>query len=546
MSIVTETGFLGANTKLHRRFLPPGVGTSSIDQKPSDEGELRPWRVPLAVAGPPVVPAGRQTLYRMGRDTASASNFWLSWTAIVHAIRGFDTTDPTERTYYTGDGAPKWTDNIMALASAPYPVASRELAVPQPTVAPGVALLVDGTSGDEQRVYYCYTWVNDIGWEGAPSPPTLGPTSLPGATMSLTVSESVPAGNYGVTTVRWYRTQTFAAVAEAEFFFLRDYPVGSGGMTDDARALGSDVLPTEAATLRLRLPIAAKGLTYCWNQFASALVGKTVRFCEPTLIYAWPLGNEYEVQDTPVAQAAFAQRLLVLTSNGAELFVGSDPEAMDQKPMALAPIVAERSLVVGETFCMWAAADGLWYYGLDGYRNLVGQCLTPAQWAALVPSTIHGHYFEIGNRPVYVGFYNDGALKGFVVDPANPLGIYFLSTGYTAAYWDKLLRKLFVLDGSSLKEWDAGASFMTATYTGKVHRQVAHAEAEWIELLASGAVTVKVRTNAAGATDDATALTERMNRSLTRGEHRLPDGTGGRDFQVQVSTAGSVQALAIE
>jgi hypothetical protein len=34
--------------------------------------------------------------------------------------------------------------------------------------------------------------------------------------------------------------------------------------------------------------------------------------------------------------------------------------------MCLAIIVSQRSLVVGESWCIWAAKDGLWYFGVDG------------------------------------------------------------------------------------------------------------------------------------------------------------------------------------
>lgn len=541
MAIAQITGFSGANTKVHKRFLPDAVGVLSLNQKPSEQGDFRPWRVPLTISGP-VVPSGRQTIYRMGRDTPTPASHWLSWSAVVHAIRGFDQTDTTERTYYTGSGSPKWTDNIQALASTPYPAAARELAVPQPTIAPTVALNTDGPSGDARALYYVYTRVNDIGWESAPSPPVLAPLAKPGAILDLSYTESVPAGNYGVNRVRWYRTQVVSGTSDAEFLFLREYTIASGGQQDDARALG-DVLATETW---LSLDTSAKWLTTCWNQTASALVGKTVRFCEPNIVYAWPIEYEYALASTPIAQASFSQRLLVLTSAGAEVFTGSDPAAMDQRPINVAPLVSQRSLVVGSSWAAWAADDGLWYYGVDGYRCLTADCITSEQWRALVPSTIAGYYFAMDERELYVGFYNDGSLKGFVVDPRNPNGVYFLSTGYTTGYWDSLLRALFVLEGSTLKQWDAGASTMTATFRGKVARQQAFAEAEWIELLCSGSVTVKVFTDPYEATDDSTGLIERMNRSLTRGIHRAPNGMGGRDYQIEVATTGSLQGVIIE
>lgn len=532
MAIAELVGFLGANPKKHPRFLDTGYGVQSMNQKPEGRGDLRPWREPLAISTPSIG-AARQTIYRMGRDAPTASSFWLAWSQVVHIARGFDASDPTERTFFTGaPGGPKWTDNIMALSAAPYPNTVRDLAVPQPTIGPGVALVTDGASGDAMAQYYVFTWVNDIGWESAPSPPTLGPAAKTGAVLNLTASESVPAGNYGVNRIRWYRTQRVAGTDEAEFLFLREYAIDASGMQDDARELGA-VLASETW---LTLPTDAIWLTNCWNSFAAALVGKAVQFCEPGYIYAWPIEYEYVLAAKPLAAAAFAQRLLVFTESGAEVFTGQAPGAMDQKPMNLAIIVSQRSLVTGELFCIWAAKTGLWYYGTDGYRNLVAGSMTERQWQELNPSSIIGAYLALSDRVLYVGFYNNGAKRGFVVDLSNPDGIYFLDKGYDGAYWDPLLGALFVLDGTTIKQWDAGEAFMTATFRGKLQRQVAETEAEWLELLAEGSSTVKVWVDGV----------ERFNRTIDSGEHRIPDGTAGRDWQIEVSTSGAVQGVVIE
>lgn len=537
------TKILGANTKVKPRFLPDGVGVACTNVKPPEEGDAQPWRVPLAVSPSPSIPAGRVTLYRMGRDASTPATHWLSWTTIVHAIRGFDTSDPTERTYYTDGVAPKWTDNIQALASAPYPAASRLLSVPQPTVAPSVTLNVNGSTGDDQRTYYVYTWVNDIGWESAPSPATLAPLHKPRATFNLAPGAAPPSGNYGITMLRWYRTQAIGS-GEVEFFFLREYLVNASGMADDARALESDVLPTDAASIRLPLPDTAKSLTACWNGFAAALVGKTVRFCETNLIYSWPIGNEYTIADTPIAQAAFAQRLLVLTSAGAHIFTGQDPDAMDSKPVAVAPCVSARSVVASDSWCSWAAADGMYYYGVDGYKNLTEKFLTAAQWAAMNPATMHCHLLQIGSKPYIIAFYNASGWKGLIIDPSWDMGGYFLTTGYETAYWDRLLRKLFVLDGSTLKEWDAGASRMTANFKSQVYRQQATDDSgTWLEVVAEGTVNVKIFTENPAAPEG--ALVQRFARDLTINVYTLPEGAVGRDWQIDMTWTGSLQGLSI-
>lgn len=141
--VIRVAGFLGANRAINPRLLAEGIGVTSLNQKPG-RGDLRPWRAPLAVAS---VPAGRKTIYRMGRDVADAGRYWLSWTTTVHAVRGFDAGDTTERTYYTGDGAPKVTNNIVALNSGGWvngdalPKSSRPLGLPRPTSAPTVTVI---------------------------------------------------------------------------------------------------------------------------------------------------------------------------------------------------------------------------------------------------------------------------------------------------------------------------------------------------------------------------------------------------------------------
>jgi len=51
MPLAELSGFLGANLKEEKRFLPAAVGVSLINQKPGDSGVLQPWRMPLAIDG---------------------------------------------------------------------------------------------------------------------------------------------------------------------------------------------------------------------------------------------------------------------------------------------------------------------------------------------------------------------------------------------------------------------------------------------------------------------------------------------------------------
>lgn len=167
MAVIRLQGFGGCNLALNSRFLPETQGVLSYNQK-LGRGDLRPLRAPATVAS---VPAGRSTIYRMGRDTSSDTQYWLSWPGVVHVVRGLVANDPTECTYYTGDGPPKWTDNTMALASAPYPTTARSLGVPKPAAAPNAVIATAGTNTNSETRAYVYTFVTDRGEEANPATP---------------------------------------------------------------------------------------------------------------------------------------------------------------------------------------------------------------------------------------------------------------------------------------------------------------------------------------------------------------------------------------
>jgi len=130
MTAIVLRGFAGENRALHPTLLPENIGVSSLNQQPG-YGDLRPWMSPLATGT--TVASGTKTIYRMNRMTPSDTNYWLQWPSVVHAVVGPNSGDTSERTYYTGDGVPKWTDLTKAIAGAVYPNSYRLLGVPAPT-----------------------------------------------------------------------------------------------------------------------------------------------------------------------------------------------------------------------------------------------------------------------------------------------------------------------------------------------------------------------------------------------------------------------------
>lgn len=479
MGPITINGFLGANLAFDELLLPAGVGVESTNQRPGF-GDLRPWNgLGSTINTVPTSPQ-RNTIWRMGQDLSDVTDYWLGWSAVVDAITGYENYDPTERTYFTGSGTPKWTDNSIGLTGGPpYPQATRELGVPAPTTALTAAQNAAGT-GDDQVFRWAYTFVNDLGWESAPSAPSNELIAKPGATFDLSGFDTAPAGNYGITTIRLYRYQP-GANGDGDYFLLREWLIGStpSNPIDDARSLSADPIATTGWRPCPGIPNGgslglteqnARGLKKLWNGMAGVGVGKSFRLCVPNTFYAWPIAYEIQLAAEFVAAGVFGQRVLLLTQGDATVAVGTEPDAMDSElTKTNRPCSSARSVVefneAGDASrgVAWASEECLCWYGDGGFRNLTDGILTAEQWKALEPSTMVATRYQ----GLYICFYNDGSSKGFVIDPRNPTGVYFLSDGYDATFRDPLTDRLFVLDGGNVREWNAGSA-MTATFKSKL------------------------------------------------------------------------------
>ena len=538
MAVIRWTGFAGENRALHPKLLPEAAGTLSRNQKPG-RGDLRPWKNPAQVA---TVPSGRKTIYRMGRDVASDSTYWLSWPSVVHAVRGFDATDTTERTYYTGDGVPKVTYNTSLDGVDPQDNPStnwRPLGIPAPATAPTLAA-AGGTSTQTESYYYAYTYVNDWGWESAPSPVSAMLTRKTDATTTIAGFAAVPSGNYNVNRIRVYRTQT-GATGTTEFFFLREIAYGTTSTTDDNRNLG-EVLPTTTWLPAPGLPMGngsteptLSNLTSLWNGMLAGISGNSVRFCEAYAPYAWPIAYDVVPPDSkPVGMGVFGQSLLVLTTGRPLLVAGSSPESMDQQPLEMPQgCVASQSIVSMGAGVAWASEDGLCWYGAGGARILTAGLMTREDWQALVPSSIIGKMYE----GLYFGSYDDGGgRKGFLIEPGNPQGIFFLDTGYTALHFDELRDQLYVLDGTSIKKWDAGA-LMTVKAKSKqfwAPKPINFAAAEVV----ADAYPVTFRVYADGALKHTQSVTG-------NNPFRLPSGFLAQRWELEIEGTSAVQSATL-
>lgn len=519
MAVIRLAGFFGENRALHPKALPEGVGVTSLNQRPG-RGDLRPLRSPLNVA---TVPAGRVSIYRLGKDTVSDANTWLSWTTVVHAVRGFIATDTSERTYYSGDGPPKWTDNIKVLTSP------RTLGVPPPSAAATLTASGGASTTTEVR-FYVSTFVTDTGEESAPSPVSAALTCKLDDTVTISNLSAAPAGNYGITLRRIYRTQSGST--GTDFYFLREIASSLTSTTDDNRDLG-EALPSNDWLIP---PTDLKFLTGMWNGMMAGISGRSVRYCEAYLPYAWPAAYETIPADgTPVALATFAQNLLILTTDRPRLVTGGSPDALDDQPLDFRQAcVAPMSAVGMGHGVVYACPDGLAYIGQAGSKLLTQGILMRDDWQALVPSSVVGARYE-GN---YIGFYNPGTgLKGFVIDPISPQGIYFLDFGFSAAHPDSVNDALYVLDGINIRKWDAGTT-LTTTFKSKEFRMPQPMQAFSCAEVVADSYPATFKLYADGALKHTQTV-------ASRAAFRLPSGYYASDYQIEVSTTSNIQAVVM-
>lgn len=540
--------FSGANLQGHPKLIPDTAGVDSRNQKPG-RGDLRPWNSPNTAA---VIPAGRQTIYRMGRDVRSDANYWLSWATRVHVIRGYDAEDTTERTYFTGSGTPKWIDNTFALAGGgPWPAATRELGIPKPTTQLVVNSVNDGTSTTETARYYTYTYVNSKGDESAPAPPSALLTCKIDDTASLT-GITPPPGGYDVNRIRVYVTES-GVTGATEYFFLRELVYTAGSTTDDLRPRG-EVLATDGW---LPPPANSKCLTRMWNGMAALISGNGVRVCPPYAMYAWPLAFEHVPPDcTPVGLGTWGQHLLVLTTGRPAVIVGTSPDAMDLQPVNGPSCSSEPSIVSFDHGVVYAGEDGLAYYGDNGPKILTEGLIEPTQWKALNPSTMVASQF-LG---MYLCFYTVlGAPYGFLIDPRNPQGIFFLDQGYAAPWFDELQQALFVLEGNAVKKWDADAATpMTARYRSKLW-ETGTVNFAWARVQADAYPVTFMLDAGPFTTGELAELVDTFPSELSavgsylRATHTVADakpfrlhaGFKAKEWQAEVQTTQPVQALVL-
>lgn len=528
--LISLANFAGVAPKLAPFMLQPNQAQVASNTR-LWTGALEP--LPAKATTKTGVNTQTETIYRFGQDTPGDSNYWFTWNSPVHVVKGPIAGDTTERTYFTGDGYPKVTNNSVALASTPYPSAAYRLGVPSPTIEPFTAVngAGDTTETLETRAYV-YTYVTAWGEEGQPSDPTLVDLYPASQTVTLTFG-TVPTGNYNLATIRVYRTAV--GTSGTNYYFVAELPIASAAYTDEV--LGTDLGEPIPSLSWSMPPEDLQGLIALPNGFLAGFTGRDIYFSEAYYLHAWPIEYSQSVDYPIVALGQFGQSVVVLTTGSPYMLTGSDPSSMTlQKLDFEQACLSDRSVCRLGAGVVYASPDGLAYIGPDGMNVLTDQFFTRKEWQTLNPSTIVGAQHD--NR--YYAFFDDGVNQGgFILDPkSNGSPFIFTDQYFDGLYNDLRNDALYGVRQGTISQLEGSTSVLGYTWRSKQFLLPKPINFKCAQVLAADYTNLTVKYYIDGALVATVQPT-------SQAPFQLPAGYKGRVLEVELTGTSTVVAVHV-
>jgi len=526
VAVITVNKFSGVSP-MTPRYLGNNAAQTALNC-PVWLGSLQSIRGTSEVTPAPLTKTGVLTsIYRFGQNETDEKKYWFHWVEDVDVVQGFINGDTTERTYYTGIGAPKVTNNALALAGAGtnYPVSSYDLGVPKPTTALTTTKTgtPDPNTTTETRVY-TFTYVNSWGEESAPFSATdMTPSTedvYPGESVVVTMP-TAPTGSYDVTKKRIYRSAS--GTGNTSFFFVDEIPVATTTYTDSKKG---DELNEELSSLTWLQPVSdMEGLVGLPNGVMVGFKGNDVYFSEPFRPFAWPVQYMQTVGYPIVGLGVIDATVVVLTKGRPYFIQGSHPDSMIMVEADVnQACISKRSIVSLNNYVFYASPDGLVGLSPGGSAVVTEGMFDKYSWQSLSPADLVGCRFE--NK--YIGFLKTTSGNGgFVYDIAAKTW-NFHNIYATGGFNDLKNDALYVIKGNELWKWDTGTAL---SYVWK-SKKFTFAEPKGFTCYRVQAeaypVTMKVYRDG----------TEIVNISVTdNGLKRLPAGIGTDwEFQLEGNT----------
>lgn len=464
--------FSGVAPALTKWKLPPGMAQVALNTN-LDSRTIKPWRDSIVVlAG--VTAAAVTTIFRFGRSLVSDVVYWFTWNKDVDVAKGSVIGDTTERTFYTGDGEPRWTNATLATTggSPPYPIDYRVLGVPRPLTAPTVTVTGTALSNDYQEVGYAYTHTTQYGEESAPSPISVPKKVYSGQIASISGMEPALGGKQSTVARRIYRSVTSST--DTNLYFIKEVAVVGGPFIDD---VGDDIGEVISTDGWIPPPGDGFGLCAMANGIMLIMSGSDVYPSAQYAPYAYPLAYRMSCDFPIVGSASLGVSAIIFTLGNPYLCTGSTPDALKLRKIETPEAcVSKRSIAnlsapmpsMGQSneqqgTCYYASQNGLCSVDSNGnVRVLTEGLLNRDDWQALVPSSIQGYVYN----GKYFGFFNTGSVTGgFCFDARGGDAAFSLFPfNATGGFFDLALDHMHLQVGTNIVLWDASSNYLTATW----------------------------------------------------------------------------------
>lgn len=388
MVAVKLEAFGGMLPAVSRRLLPNTAAAYAANTDLTT-GEMRAIRQPAALH---TFPANVKKAFRIPNPGTAEGVVWKGClSANANLVRSPLVNDSFRRQIWideNGPGAPQrllqnTLDRIIS-GAAPF-----LLGVPIPDLAPG--LVVTGGSGLVETRSYLYTFSNQFGEEGQPSPPGTASGFLTGTWTLSGLAAPADAAARGLTHINLYRTITAAAGAGTTFYRVAQLDISATSYADTRAS--SDVAGESLilASTPWREPEALEGFVQMPNGILAGWKGNKVFFSEPYRPWAWPAEYILAVRYEIMGCAVIDQTLVVLTTGAPSFITGTTPASMTiADSPAAEPCLSAHAITAGPDGVYYISRNGLMVINAGGITNTTEALIEPRDWRANYATNVLG------------------------------------------------------------------------------------------------------------------------------------------------------------
>lgn len=440
------------------------------------------------------------------------------------------------------------------------PIPEEPLTFLAPPLTPPSGTPINGWQLKREVRDYVYTYVNQFGEEGSPSPTSPSATDVDSDAVALLTLPPKPSAEWGIVAIRVYRgisgNITGQFQDDAPFLFVDEIditgiPEGDTiEFVDDVRVdeLGEPVTPSCLHPP----PSCMLGLIELESGALAGFQGKELYFTEPFQYHAFSCKLDLDDEIRGIVEV---DHVIYVATDGRPYSISA--KAPDESCYCCrstyrhkepAPMVSDhRGLVATANGAIYPSNDGLVRLTGNGMSLITHQDFAEDDWAKFHPDTMIGA--NLDGR--YYGFSRSG---GLIVDYTDSIyadgDVGAGSRNSTLTYQPDAVftdRKgvLYLSFGGSVRQWDGGAYFERYTWRSKLFQS--HSRVGWsaARLLFEEGGCLEASVNPVTFTilDGCKELFS--IKVFNENPFRLPPSLKGRAYEFQVSGTAEVSAIVV-